>query len=61
MAGRGGSVCVYVYVCVCEIGRESGSGIGCVAVVVKVCGSRPLGSLAKQVYLLHVTSTAFYS
>lgn len=52
-------MCVCVRVCVYENGRVS--GIGCVAVVVKVCGSRPLGSLAKQVYLLHVTSAAFYS
>lgn len=49
-----------VCTCVCER-LGGGVGIGCVAVVVKVCGSRPLGSLAKQVYLLHVTSAAFYS
>lgn len=53
-------MCVCVRVCVGNW-RGGGVGIGCVAVVVKVCGSRPLGSLAKQVYLLHVTSAAFYS
>lgn len=50
-----------VCTCVCRKLEGGGVGIGCVAVVVKVCGSRPLGSLAKQVYLLHVTSAAFYS